>query len=84
MQQLIYTSLHSILVLATKRQQEVGLAVSGVQVLTAMGDATSVTHTPAFCITHHVVLKTCCFGLDRGPRMMRMTRRKSNKTPADK
>ena len=43
------SAFNTCLAKATKRQQEEELAVSGVQVLSAMGDATSVTHaTPAF------------------------------------
>jgi hypothetical protein len=50
------SSFNTCLVRATKRQQEEGLAASGVQVLTAMGGATSVTHTPAF--SNNVVYHT--------------------------
>ncbi|KAI2510247.1 hypothetical protein MHU86_4125 [Fragilaria crotonensis] len=43
------SAFNTCLAKATKRQEEEGLAVSGVQVLSAMGDANSVTHaTPAF------------------------------------
>ena len=50
------SAFNTCLARATKRQQEEGLAVSGVQVLTAMGDTTSVTHTPAF--SNNVVYHT--------------------------
>jgi hypothetical protein len=50
------STFNTCLARATKRQQEEGLAVSGVQVWTAMGDATSVTHTPAF--SNNVVYHT--------------------------
>ncbi len=52
------SAFHTCLARAIKRQQDEGLAVSGVQVLTGMSDATSVTHTPAF--SNYVVYHTPC------------------------
>ncbi|KAI2494128.1 hypothetical protein MHU86_20399 [Fragilaria crotonensis] len=50
------SAFNTCLVKATKRQKEEGLAVLGVQVLTAMGDATSVTHTTTPAFSSNVVV----------------------------